>query len=292
MNAIVIYGSVYGNTRATAEAIAEGLGGAPVLSPDALTTDPPRADLIVVGGPTHAHGMATARSRRDAARAAHLDTAAAADEWALRDWLGQLPRVDAARAAAFDTRINKPGWLTGAASHTIAKRLRRHGYTVVDTSSFLVTGGEGPLADGQLFDGSTAVVLTVWEGLSQVVSRAVAVAASSFDFEQIDAECEQWARDRAAEGVGHARAAGLQAQAHVAKRRDTTASAVLEEATAAGADLVVVGSRGFGAVKSILLGSVSRAVLQHAKVPVLVAPAAARCPKRPPADAPFLSAQL
>jgi nucleotide-binding universal stress UspA family protein len=101
---------------------------------------------------------------------------------------------------------------------------------------------------GHLFDGRTGVILTVWEGFSEVVARAEAELRSTFDFEQIDAECEQWARDRSSEGVGHARAAGLQAEAHVAKRRDTIASAILQEAIAVDADLVVVGSRGFGTV--------------------------------------------
>ena len=47
-------------------------------------------------------------------------------------------------------RLDKAEWLTGAASHAIAKRLRHHGYTVIDSSSFLVTGNEGPLKDGEL----------------------------------------------------------------------------------------------------------------------------------------------
>ena len=145
---------------------------------------------------------------------------------------------------------------------------------------------------GHLLDGSTAVVLTVWEGFSEVVALAQTGARATFDFERIDTECEQAARDRAAEGVGHARAAGLQAEARVVKRRDTVATTILEEAAAVEAELVVVGSRGFGAVKSVLLGSVSRALLQHARLPVLVAPAAACCPDRQLADAPFLSAQF
>jgi hypothetical protein len=150
MHAIVVYESIYGNTRAVAEAIAEGLGGAPVLTPEELSAQTPDADLLVVGGPTHAHGMATARSRRDAARAARPGGSVDPGGPALRDWLAGLARADEALAAAFDTRLTKPEWLTGAASHGIAKRLRRHGFDVLDTASFLVTTGEGPLVDGEL----------------------------------------------------------------------------------------------------------------------------------------------
>ena|SRR6185312_988006 len=145
---------------------------------------------------------------------------------------------------------------------------------------------------GHLFDGSTAAILTVWEGFSEVVARAGSGLSSSLDFEQIDAECEQWAADRAAEGVGHARASGLQAEAHVAKRRTSTADAILAEADAVRADLVVVGCRGFGPVKTALLGSVSRAVLQRSRIPVLVAPSVHGHPEQRLADGPFLSAQL
>ena len=40
MNAIVVYESMYGNTRAVAEAIAEGLGGARVLARSATPGTP------------------------------------------------------------------------------------------------------------------------------------------------------------------------------------------------------------------------------------------------------------
>jgi nucleotide-binding universal stress UspA family protein len=145
---------------------------------------------------------------------------------------------------------------------------------------------------GHLFDGSTAVVLTVWEGFTEVIGRAGAGLPPSLDFDEIDTECEQWARDRAAEGAGHARAAGLQAEAHVVRREGSSADAILDEARAMDTELVVVGTRGFSPVKSMLLGSVSCAVLQHATTPVLLAPAADRRAKRLPIDEPFLSARL
>jgi len=46
---------------------------------------------------------------------------------------------------------------------------------------------------------------------------------------------------------------------------------ILELAAETGADLIVVGARGLGAVKGLLLGSVSGAVMQLAPVPVTVA---------------------
>ena len=157
MNVVVIYESVYGNTRAIAEAIAEGLGGADVVpvheASEASELD--RTELLVVGGPTHVHGLATKRSRQMAVEALHEDGGAqvepgALEEPGLRPWLRDLPRADRARAAAFDTRLEKSPWLTGAASRGIAKRMRASGYDVIATESFLVEDSEGPLEEGEL----------------------------------------------------------------------------------------------------------------------------------------------
>jgi len=50
-------------------------------------------------------------------------------------------------------------------------------------------------------------------------------------------------------------------------------------ATEGGYDMVVVGSRGLGAIKGALLGSVSSAVVHHADRPVLVARSVERAEK-------------
>lgn len=55
-------------------------------------------------------------------------------------------------------------------------------------------------------------------------------------------------------------------------RRGSGAHAVLAEAREHEADLVVVGTRGAGRVRSVLFGSVSRSVAAHAICPVVVVP--------------------
>jgi hypothetical protein len=175
MNAVVVYESIYGNTRAIAEAVAEGLGGADVASVASAPADPGEVDLLVVGGPTHMHGLATNRSRQMAAEGAHEDKGThvepdAADGPGLRGWLADLPDRRGARAASFDTRLDRSAWMTGMASRGIAKRLGRHGYDVVATESFLVEDGEGPLEDGELERARA------WG--AQLAGKATAVAAS------------------------------------------------------------------------------------------------------------------
>jgi nucleotide-binding universal stress UspA family protein len=69
--------------------------------------------------------------------------------------------------------------------------------------------------------------------------------------------------------VSAIRRPGLLAEGRV--RRGRAATLIVDEAAAAEADLVVVGSRGHGTLASALLGSVSAEVVDHAPCPVLVA---------------------
>jgi Flavodoxin domain len=148
MRALVIYESMYGNTHLIAHAIAAGLADEGVEA-EASAVDhatPGRvadADLVVVGGPTHVHGMSRESTRKAAATEASkpendLDLDPDAEGEGLREWFDHLPAAQAA-AAAFDTRIHKSPALTGRASKGISKRLRRHGFTeVVEAESFFV----------------------------------------------------------------------------------------------------------------------------------------------------------
>jgi hypothetical protein len=159
MKTVVAYESMYGNTRQVAEAIAAGLeslGDVEVVSVHEGGEDAAEgAGLLVVGGPTHMHGMTTSMSRKAAAQAAEEDEDVeleprAADGPGLREWLSRR-EGHGKGAAAFDTRIEKSAVVTGAASRGIAKRLRRRGFDVLaDPESFFVEDSEGPLADGEL----------------------------------------------------------------------------------------------------------------------------------------------
>ena len=67
MRAVVVYESMYGNTHLVADAIGAGLSTALNVSvvpvSQAVLAD---ASLVVVGGPTHVHGMSRAATRKAA----------------------------------------------------------------------------------------------------------------------------------------------------------------------------------------------------------------------------------
>ena len=154
MRALVIYESMYGNTHAVADAIADGFGpDAEVRPAHEAGSVPGDVGLLVVGGPTHMHGLSTAMSRKMAVSAAQEDDAAvepgATEEPGLREWLRGLEGTGL-RAAAFDTRGDARAALTGSAARGIGRRLRHRGCDVIDSKSFLVADSEGPLEAGEL----------------------------------------------------------------------------------------------------------------------------------------------
>jgi nucleotide-binding universal stress UspA family protein len=134
---------------------------------------------------------------------------------------------------------------------------------------------------GALFAGEEALVLTVWEGLSEVIARTGAgLGAAPLDFEDIDAASAAAARERADEGCALARVAGLDAHPEIARQDLTVWGTIIDRADSLHADAIVLGSRGLTGVRSLLLGSVSHAVLQHADRPVIVVPGAQVAHKR------------
>jgi nucleotide-binding universal stress UspA family protein len=129
---------------------------------------------------------------------------------------------------------------------------------------------------GELLEAQPATVLTVWVPFFEVIARTGAGLgfAPGFDDTDVDAASEANAKARADEGAERARKAGLDAQARARAQATTVAEAIIAEAADVGASAIVIGSRGLTGLKSVLLGSVSHAVLQHADLPVIVAPSA------------------
>jgi hypothetical protein len=154
----VVYESMFGNTHNIATAVAAGLGAPDDVTIRAVTDIAPGAlvdaELVVVGGPTHVHGMSRPKTR-DAARemAAKPDSGLAMDDKSsgigVREWVAAIKYLPV-DVAAFDTRVDAPAAFTGRASKSIAKLLRRTGARiVVPAESFLVTK-QNELVAGEL----------------------------------------------------------------------------------------------------------------------------------------------
>jgi len=151
MRSLVIYESWFGNTRQIAQQVAVALeveGEVEVLSVDDPLPSLEDVDLLVVGAPTHVHGLSGKRSREAA-----LDQGGRGQVGiGVRDFIHGLPNgARGPRVAAFDTRADKPIWLVGSAARGIARRLREHGYMLAaEPESFFVQGTPGPLEAGEL----------------------------------------------------------------------------------------------------------------------------------------------
>lgn len=161
MKAVIVYESMFGATREVAQAIAAGLLSAASVATvtvinvnQASETIAAGADLLIVGGPTHVHGMSRPESRAEAVKWADdpertLTLEPEAPGTGVREWLESLAESTGARGAAFDTRADFPRILSGAASNAIHKALGKHGYTeAVPAASFLVSK-DGPLESGE-----------------------------------------------------------------------------------------------------------------------------------------------
>jgi hypothetical protein len=146
MKAMVVYESLYGNTAAIGEAIAKALTdhGLDVrVGPDSRIqpAETSGVDLLVVGGPTHAHGMSWTGTRRTAATDKKNPYPEPTAEPGLREWMNRLPPGRGRLGAAFDTRFDKAAAITGSAARGIARRLEAHGFrAVLEPESFFVTG--------------------------------------------------------------------------------------------------------------------------------------------------------
>lgn len=129
---------------------------------------------------------------------------------------------------------------------------------------------------GRVLAPRAAVVLTVWEPVAvwepydpaTILSAPLdRLASKALGVDEITRALSQEKLDR---GVELAREAGFQADGRIA--RGKAWHAICQVATELDPEVIVLGARGLGRMRGMLLGSVSSAVSVHAKHPVLIVP--------------------
>lgn len=135
MYALVVYDSQFGNTERIATAIADTLR----TSGDVRTVrvDPEQpidlegVDLLILGSPTQGWRPTVA----------------------MQSFLAKLTpeQLQERAVACFDTRFQKPRWMTGSAARAMANQCLRMKISLLATpESFFVEHSEGPLMTGEL----------------------------------------------------------------------------------------------------------------------------------------------
>jgi nucleotide-binding universal stress UspA family protein len=115
--------------------------------------------------------------------------------------------------------------------------------------------------------GSPLVAVHVWQSPYLLGLRDPALGWPYFDPAVIDRDhLEELARDQLTRAVAPARGSGVELQELLVE--GNPAEALIE--LSAGAEMLVLGSRGHTALSGLLLGSVSHACATHATCPVVV----------------------
>jgi nucleotide-binding universal stress UspA family protein len=124
---------------------------------------------------------------------------------------------------------------------------------------------------GMLFTGRRALVVTVWQPIADLDSFAWSgVIATEVNVVELNRTAAERGASVADEGVRVALKAGLKAEPVVVEAHGSIWKAIVEVADHHDAAAIVMGSRGLTGLRSMLLGSVSSAVLHHADRPALV----------------------
>jgi flavodoxin len=131
MNVLILCDSRFGNTNRLAESMIAALGdthSVTLRTADEGLGPVAGVDVLLVGGPTHAHGASQP----------------------LKEALAAIPAgsLKAARVATFDTRFRMARILTGSAAASASKALQRAGADIVaPPESFFVSRDNPPVLD-------------------------------------------------------------------------------------------------------------------------------------------------
>src|SRR5215207_4836903 len=133
--------------------------------------------------------------------------------------------------------------------------------------------------DAELFAGRPAVLATVWEpglaavpvGLPDTMGMGMGtLPPDPATIDAVDRGQREHASTVAADGAEFARSLGLVAEPQAVPDEVDVAGTLIDIARERGAAVVVVGSHGISGLRTRLLGSVSRKLIQHCDRPVLV----------------------
>lgn len=130
---------------------------------------------------------------------------------------------------------------------------------------------------GTLLAQDAITVLHVWDPPEGMLADSFTEANANLDASAADLErhAREHAQQTIAEAQRLASEAGLDAECRVERNRLSIWRTILRIAGEVDAALIVMGTRGRVPVQQSLIGSVSRAVVQHAPIPVLIVPASA-----------------
>jgi nucleotide-binding universal stress UspA family protein len=124
---------------------------------------------------------------------------------------------------------------------------------------------------GALFRGGDAVVLTVWEASAGLGNFGWAgEGAGTVDYFELDRAAGENCERVALAGARAAQEAGLRAVPLAVRAAGPVWEAIIAAADTSDAGAIVMGSRGLSGIRSMLLGSVSAAVVRNAERPTLV----------------------
>jgi nucleotide-binding universal stress UspA family protein len=139
----------------------------------------------------------------------------------------------------------------------------------------IATDGSAPSTEALEFgldlaaeENATAIVVHVVHAIDSVPVGGFGVTPGAFVHDVTDKE-----KSVLTEATRLAKARGVEVETQLL--RGTTVEQITAYADARKVDLIVVGSRGHGALTTALLGSVSRGVLSHTSRPVLIVPQSA-----------------
>jgi nucleotide-binding universal stress UspA family protein len=128
----------------------------------------------------------------------------------------------------------------------------------------------------ELFPGRLAVVATVWEpgmatlSMSAPDSFGINVPPDPETVQAIDQAQRDHATQVAQEGAAMARSLGLEAEPHPVPDEADVADTLIDLARERDAAVVAVGSHGISGLRSRVLGSVARKLIEHSNRPVLI----------------------